>query len=202
MMITLVDYGMGNLRSVSKALEHLGAKVLITSNPQDLEQADKIVLPGVGAFGDAMEELRSRQLIDPLQSAAQSGRKILGICLGLQLLFPTSEESPSSIGLGCFPGKVKLFRSSNIKIPHMGWNSVKIKAKHPLLENVQDGSFFYFVHSYYAAPEENNILAAECTYGSETFAAMVGSGTIFATQFHPEKSQEAGLMILKNFIRW
>lgn len=201
-MILLIDYGMGNLRSVSKALEHLGADVRISGSPDDLEKAEKIVLPGVGAFGDAMEELRRRHLAEALQKAAFAGKKMLGICLGLQLLFPSSEEAPEIEGLAIFPGKVRRFRSPGVKVPHMGWNTVRITQPHPLLEGVPPDAYFYFVHSYYAAPQEAALIAAECLYGKESFAAMAGSGNIFATQFHPEKSQADGLRILKNFIRW
>ena len=201
-MIIIVDYGMGNLRSVSKALEHLGAKVKISSRSKEILQADKIILPGVGAFGDAMAELRKIELIDTLRDAFQNQKKILGICLGMQLLFSSSEESPEVEGLEFFKGKAQTFRSQDVKVPHMGWNSVKVSQNHPLLQGVPSGSYFYFVHSYYVVPKDHGLTAAECTYGSETFPAMIGTGHVFATQFHPEKSQEAGLKILKNFINW
>ena len=201
-MILVIDYGMGNLRSVSKALEHLGAQVKVSSEPSDIQSADKIVLPGVGAFGDAMAELKRFGLINPIKDAIQKKIPFLGICLGLQLLFPKSEESPKKTGLGIFTGEVKLFRSPNVKIPHMGWNSVKVVQKHPLLEGIEDKTFFYFVHSYYAVPKDNKLAALTCEYGEETFAAALGNDSVFATQFHPEKSQAAGLKILKNFISW
>ena len=201
-MILIIDYGMGNLRSVSKALERFGAKVEVSDQPKDLAKADKIVLPGVGAFGDAMEELAQRGFADPLKREIQTKKKLLGICLGLQLLFESSEESPGIPGLGIFPGTVIRFRSKDVKVPHIGWNSIMLRNSHPLLSNVPDQSFFYFVHSFYGKPAKKELSAADCTYGSETFPAMVGSPHVFATQFHPEKSQDAGLQILKNFVAW
>ena len=201
-MIVVVDYGMGNLRSVSKALEHLGGKVKVSSSPSDIKKADKLVLPGVGAFGDACEELSARNLTKPITEFIGSRKPFLGICLGLQLLFEESEESPGVRGLGIYPGKVQRFRSSNIKIPHMGWNDVRIVNGHPLLKGIVSGSFFYFVHSYYAVPEDPALTVCETVCGEEKFAAMIGTKTTFATQFHPEKSQAAGLALLKNFLAW
>ncbi len=200
-MIVVVDYGMGNLRSVSKALERFGGKVKVSSLPSDLEQADKLVLPGVGAFGDAMKELNARQLGEPILRHLGNQKPFLGICLGLQLLFESSEENPGVRGLSFFKGKVQRFKSSVVKIPHMGWNQVSIQNKHPLLTGVADNSFFYFVHSYYAQPEDAGLAAGVCQYGDEAFAAIIGEGAILATQFHPEKSQQAGLKILENFVR-
>ncbi len=201
-MITIIDYGMGNLRSVSKALEHLGAKVAITSSPSDIEAAEKLVLPGVGAFGDAMKELDRLKLSDPIREHVKKGKPFLGICLGLQLIFEESEETPGVRGLGMLKGKVQRFRSANVKVPHMGWNDVTLKQNHPLLQNVKDRSFFYFVHTFYPVPADSAVIAGTCTYGTETFCAMVGAKNLFAAQFHPEKSQEAGLEILKNYIGW
>lgn len=201
-MILVVDYGMGNLRSVSKALERLGASVKVSGKPKDISDAEKIVLPGVGAFGDAVSELQSAGLFNPLKEAIVLQKKFLGICLGLQLLMPSSEESPGAEGLGIFAGSVRMFRSKNIKIPHMGWNSVRLAQKHPLLKGLRDDAAFYFVHSFYAVPEDPQKIAASCEYGEESFPAMLGNGTVFATQFHPEKSQEAGLQILRNFVEW
>ncbi len=199
-MLLVIDYGMGNLRSVSKALEHLGGKVKISSNPDDLKTADKIVLPGVGAFGDAMAELRRQNLVEPIRAFAGSGKPFLGICLGMQLLFKSSEESPEAEGLDIFPGTVRRFRSKNVKIPQMGWNQAKLKKESPLTKGLPDNSYFYFVHSFYVAPEDQKITLGETTYGDETFTSILASDTVFATQFHPEKSQSAGLTILKNFI--
>jgi len=201
-MITIVDYGMGNLRSVSKALEHLGAKVRISSRPGEIEDAEKIILPGVGAFGDAAEGLRSQSLLAPLRSHITSGRPFLGICLGLQLLFESSEETPGIKGISVLKGAVRRFRSKDVKVPHMGWNQVKIRNSHPILTGIPENSYFYFVHSFYAVPEETAVIAAACQYGSEEFTAIVGSNNVVATQFHPEKSQRAGLQLLKNFVEW
>ncbi|MFA6599437.1 MAG: imidazole glycerol phosphate synthase subunit HisH [Candidatus Omnitrophota bacterium] len=201
-MIVVVDYGMGNLRSVSKALEHLGAKVKVSSSSADIARADKVVVPGVGAFGDAARELERLGLKEPLREFVWNKKPFLGICLGLQLLFDESEESPGQKGLGLFPGRVRLFPSGEVKVPHMGWNSVHLRFAHPLLAGVREGSYFYFVHSYYADPAEASVTAASCTYGDRTFTAILGTGNVFATQFHPEKSQSAGLAILKNFIAW
>ncbi len=201
-MITIVDYGMGNLRSVSKAIEHLGAPCTISSTAKALEKAQKIILPGVGAFGDAMKELKRLKLIEPIRQQAVEGKKILGVCLGLQLFFEKSEENPGIKGLGLIPGKILRFRSQQIKIPHMGWNDLKFRKEHPLLKGVPDHSYFYFVHSYYAKPDSTAAILASCQYGTETFPAIVGIKNLFATQFHPEKSQEAGLKILENFIAW
>lgn len=200
--ITVIDYGMGNLRSVSKALEHLGARVTVSSAASDIENADKIVLPGVGAFGDAAAELKRQNLMVPLQKAVQNKKPFFGICLGLQLIFKTSEESPAETGLELLPGEVRLFRSKDVKIPQMGWNRVSWQRPHPLVKNVPNESYFYFVHSYYAVPAKNEASLGRTTYGQETFTSVVAHENIFATQFHPEKSQEAGLEILKNFIAW
>jgi len=199
-MIVVLDYGMGNLRSVSKALEHLGAEVKVSSNPRDLEKAKKLVLPGVGAFGDAASELKTLKLFDPIRDYLKNQRPFLGICLGLQLLFAQSEESPEAEGLGIYPGTVKAFRSKSVKIPHMGWNQVAFQKAHPFFEGVKDKNYFYFVHSFYAAPEDSSLTAGSCDYGEESFTAILADNHVFATQFHPEKSQEAGLKILKNFL--
>lgn len=201
-MIVVLDYGMGNLRSVSKALEHLGAEVLVTSRSSDLVRAEKVVLPGVGAFGDASRELHASGLFNPLIDYIRGGGLFLGICLGLQLLFEESEESPGARGLGIFPGTVRLFRSPGVKVPHMGWNQVRLVKPHPLLSGIPDQSYFYFVHSFYAPAGIPNVSAAECVYGDEAFSAAIGTATLFAAQFHPEKSQAAGLQLLKNFVEW
>jgi len=201
-MIAIIDYGMGNLRSVSKALEYLGASYKLCSKGKDLAHAIKVILPGVGAFGDAMKELKARGFIGPINELVARETKLMGICLGLQLFFEKSEESPGIKGLGILKGSVKKFRSRNVKIPHMGWNDLKVLKKHPLLEGVSSGDYFYFVHSYCGKPSAKGLTLATCKYGSENFAAVIGNQHVFATQFHPEKSQEAGLRILKNFIRW
>ncbi len=201
-MIAIIDYGMGNLRSVSKALEYLGVSYKLCSQGKDLARATKVILPGVGAFGDAMKELRSRGFINPIRELVARKVKLMGVCLGLQLFFEKSEENPGVKGLGIFKGAVRKFRSTNVKIPHMGWNDLKILKKHPLLEGIPSGEYFYFVHSYFGVPSAKGLTLASCKYGRENFAAVLGNGHVFATQFHPEKSQEAGLCILKNFVRW
>lgn len=201
-MIAIIDYGMGNLRSVSKALEYLGASCELCPNGKDLAHATKVILPGVGAFGDAMKELRARGFIDPIGELLARKTKLMGVCLGLQLFFEKSEESPGVKGLGVFQGTVRKFRSTNVKIPHMGWNDLKVLKQHPLLEGIPSGEYFYFVHSYCGKPTARGLTLASCKYGREDFPAVIGNENVFATQFHPEKSQEAGLRILKNFIRW
>ena len=201
-MIAIIDYGMGNLRSVSKALEYLGASYKLCSQGKDLARATKVILPGVGAFGDAMKELKSRGFINVIGGLVTHKIKLMGVCLGLQLFFEKSEENPGVAGLGVFKGTVRKFRSKNVKIPHMGWNDLKVLKKHPLLEGIPNGEYFYFVHSYYGKPEAKSLTLASCKYGREDFPAVVGNEHVFATQFHPEKSQEAGLRILKNFIQW
>ena len=200
-MILILDYGMSNLRSVSKALEKLGAGVEISNKPGDVEKAEKLVLPGVGAFGDAMEELQTRKLASPLKKFVASGKPFLGICLGLQLLFDQSEETPGVTGLGIVPGKVVKFRSSeNHKVPHMGWNQLRFRdEKCPFVRGIKNGSFVYFVHSYFVQPERPEIVLAECEYNA-IFAAMIWDRNIFGCQFHPEKSQDAGMKMLENFI--
>lgn len=200
-MICVIDYGMGNLRSVSKALEKLGGKVSVSSDPKDLAMADKIVLPGVGAFGNGMRELKKRNLIDPILVASRQGKPFLGICLGMQLLFEESEESPGVRGLSLFAGRVQRFKTAGIKVPHMGWNAMEIQEPIvPLLKRLLQPSFFYFVHSYYPVPEDPTLVAGTTEYEGERFAAFVGKSSLWASQFHPEKSQEAGLQILRNFL--
>lgn len=202
MAVVVLDYGMGNLRSVSKALEHLGASVLLTEDPQDIAGAERLVLPGVGSFGDAVNELHSRGMFFPLRRYLQTGGPFLGICLGLQLLYAASEESPGAAGLGIFQDTVRLFPSEDIKIPHMGWNQVRwAMGEHPMKSGVPDMSFFYFVHSFYA-PCDNAITLGSCSYGGEKFSAAIAAKNIFASQFHPEKSQRHGLAVLKNFLAW
>jgi len=199
--IAILDYGMGNLSSVYKALLHLGANVIITSSPSVAARASKLILPGVGAFGDAMYELKQRKLITPLKKHIEKGKKFLGICLGLQLLFQASEESRGVKGLSIFNGQVQHFKTKKAKVPHMGWNQLLSIQKHPLLEKITSKDFFYFVHSYYPVPENSNCLA-KCKHGGEIFTAIAGNQNAVAVQFHPEKSQEPGLRLLNNFIRW
>jgi glutamine amidotransferase len=208
-MIAIVDYGMGNLRSVSKGFEKVGFPAVVTQDSSLIEKADGLVLPGVGAFKKAMENLEHLRLVDPILSFIQSGKPFLGICLGLQLLFSESEEFSLSKGLEVFKGKVIRFPFSlpgappatdSLKVPHMGWNSVRIERKNPALEKIQEGTHFYFVHSYFPVPDDPGIITTTTDYGGE-FVSSVGKGNLFACQFHPEKSQSAGLQILKNFGR-
>lgn len=200
-MICVVDYGMGNLRSVSKAIEKLGGEVRVSSDPEDLERAEKIILPGVGAFGDGIKELKKRNLLEVLRMFLLERKPFLGICLGMQLLFEESEESPDVQGLAVFKGKVQRFRRSGLKVPHMGWNQMKIhNTSFRAFQRLSDLSFFYFVHSFYPVPQDSSLVLGTCDYEGEEFPAFVGEGTVWASQFHPEKSQEAGLQILRNFV--
>lgn len=203
-MISIVDYGMGNLRSVQKGLEKVGSSAIIVSTPEQVRSASKLILPGVGAFGDAMKHLRERGLVEPLMEFARSGRPFLGVCLGLQLLFDSSNEEGEFTGLGLIPGSVKRFdfrdtpAGQGLKIPHMGWNAVAWEKPSPLLAGLSSGTYFYFVHAYHAVPADDAVILARCEYGY-AFTAMVQRDNIFAAQFHPEKSQHAGLRILQNF---
>ncbi|NWF52405.1 MAG: imidazole glycerol phosphate synthase subunit HisH [Nitrospirae bacterium] len=197
-MIVIVDYGMGNLRSVEKGFLKVGADVKVTSNPKVINDADAIVLPGVGAFRDCMRNLKDKYLIEPVIRSIQKGKPYLGICLGHQILFTESEEFGLTKGLDIFKGKVVKFPENNLKVPHMGWNTVKIIKRPPILSDIKDEKFFYFVHSYYVLPDDNGLIATITDYGI-TFVSMVWKNNIFATQFHPEKSQELGLKILKGF---
>lgn len=196
-MITIVDYGMGNLRSVQKAFEKIGYAAQITDNPQTVNQAKALVLPGVGAFGDCMSALQKHHLIDPLLEVIASGRPFLGICLGLQLLFDESYEFGKHKGLGIIRGIVERF-PQGMKVPHMGWNSLNIKKTTALLPDNSAQPYFYFVHSYYVVPEDRQVIAATTNYGQE-FVSMICKDNIYAVQFHPEKSQSLGLNLLKKF---
>ncbi len=198
-MIAIVDYGMGNLRSVEKALQKVGAETLVTSDAEKITGAEGLVLPGVGAFKDCMRNLEEYGLIDPLYQFIRSGRPFLGICLGLQLLFSESTEFGLCKGLDIIKGKVVRFpQNPTINVPHMGWNTVNIKEGVPLLQKIEDESYFYFVHSYYVIPEDESIIASTTHYGIE-FVSSICRNNIFACQFHPEKSQQLGLAILKRF---
>ena len=200
-MIAVIDYGMGNIGSVSKALESLGGDVKVTQAPSDLKKAEKIVLPGVGAFEDSMDALAELKLIGPLKEEIASGKIYLGICLGLELLFEKSEEGGSREGLGILKGDVVRFSGASLKVPHIGWNQVNIKNnKCPLFKGIDNDTFFYFVHSYYVRPESPDISAATTEYGDD-FTSMVWKDNIYAVQFHPEKSQDAGLKFLNSFMR-
>ncbi len=206
-MIAIIDYDIGNLRSVQKALEHVGADARLITTPQELARADKVVLPGVAAFGDAIEELRSMGLVDPLRKAIAEGMPFLGFCLGLQMLFETSSENGLHAGLGILPGKVVRFDFSSadlaghrLSVPHMGWNQLSIRRPCPMLDGVDDGAFVYFAHSYHVVPEDETVIATTTAYGLE-FVSSVWKDNIFATQFHPEKSQAVGLRLLENFVK-
>ena len=198
-MIAIIDYQMGNLRSVQKGFERIGAQATITSDPRDIEAADKVVLPGVGAFRDAAHELKQRELWEPIRSVIASGKPFLGICLGLQLLFDTSYEDGEHEGLGVIPGKVVRFDlPRSFKVPHMGWNEIEVVREAPILRDIPDGTHFYFVHSYHVVPDEPGVTALRSDY-HQPFCAMIWYKNLFATQFHPEKSQSQGLKILSNF---
>ena len=198
-MIAIIDYQMGNLRSVQKGFEKVGHAAVITSDAAELARADKIVLPGVGAFADAIAELRRRELVEPIRAAVASGKPFLGICLGLQLLFDVGHEDGTHEGLGVLRGEVRRFEvPAEFKVPHMGWNQGRIVRRAPVLEGIADGAHFYFVHSYYVVPEDPNLVAIETDY-HRPFCAAIWRDNLFATQFHPEKSQTDGLKLLKNF---
>jgi glutamine amidotransferase len=197
--IAIIDYQMGNLRSVQKGFEKVGQAAVITSDPRELAAAERVVLPGVGAFGDAIAELKRRELIEPIREAIAAGKPFLGICLGLQLLFDVGYEGGEYEGLGVLRGKVVRFDlPPPLKVPHMGWNRGRIRRRSPVLEGIADGAYFYFVHSYYVVPDDPAVVAIEAEYG-HPFCAAVWRDNLFATQFHPEKSQADGLRILKNF---
>ncbi len=201
-MIAIIDYGVGNLFSVEKAFAALGTEARLTSNPSEILHASKIVLPGVGAFGDCMKNLQESGLIPALLKAVSGNTPLLGICVGLQILFDGSEESPGINGLGLLAGTVRKIHAPGLKVPHMGWNSLEIsqpRREHDLFQGLSERPFTYFVHSYHAVPKENEIITATCEYG-ERITAAVAKGNIQATQFHPEKSGDVGLHILKNFV--
>lgn len=200
-MIAIVDYGMGNLRSVEKALMRVGADVRIVSDRQSVLAADALVLPGVGAFGDCIRNLEKVRLVEAIHEFITSKRPFLGICLGFQALFESSEEAPGVKGLAIFPGTVPRFAANGLKVPHMGWNQLLVKKPGcPLFKGVADGSYVYFVHSYYCAPNDNSLTCGTTEYGVE-FCSMLWAGNVFATQFHPEKSQAVGLKMLENFVK-
>lgn len=201
--IAVIDYDMGNLHSACKGLENAGAKTVVTDSAAELHAADAIVLPGVGSFDPAMQHLRSRDLEQPIKAAIASGKPFLGICLGLQILFESSEEGTEP-GLGVIPGTVKRFRSEpGITIPHMGWNQLDLtQPQCALWQNLPTEPWLYFVHSYYAAPTDSAIRAATTTHGSQTVTVAIARDNLMAVQFHPEKSSTAGLQVLSNFVRF
>lgn len=203
-MIAIIDYGMGNLRSVQKGFEKVGFDAVVTQDPQKVLEADKIVLPGVGAFADCMRNLEQGGFVEPILKVIRDGRPFLGICLGLQLLFTESEEFGLHKGLDVIPGRVVRFpegmeeNGEGLKVPHMGWNQISFRRKPPVFAGIEEGSNVYFVHSYYVKPEDEGVVATTTNYGIE-FCSSIWKDNIVATQFHPEKSQEIGLRILKNF---
>ncbi len=198
-MIAIIDYGAGNIQSVSKALKHIGCDAFVTRDKEQILKADGAVLPGVGSFGDTMNTMKAYGIKDTVIEYTKSGKPFLGICLGLQLLFPASEESPEAKGLGIFDGTItKIPSGGGLKIPHIGWNSLDIKKKDGLFKGIDNNPYVYFVHSYFLNATDKNIVSAQTEYGV-TIDAAVEMGNVFATQFHPEKSGETGLKILKNF---
>ena len=200
-MIAIVDYDAGNVKSVEKAIEKIGAEHILTSDPEQIKNADTVILPGVGNFGDCMDKLISRGLDKAIKDFAASGRPFLGICVGLQLLFDESEESPGVPGLGILKGKIKRFPGGDdLKVPQIGWNDI-FSCRGKLFEGIEDNTFFYFVHSYYLEASDRSIVSSNASYGV-TFDSSVESGNVFATQFHPEKSSDAGLKVLTNFLKF
>jgi imidazole glycerol-phosphate synthase subunit HisH len=202
--IAVIDSGSGNLRSVQRALMAVGGEPVLTSDPDRVRKADRIVLPGQGAFGDCMDNLRSRGLEEAIREVVRAGKPYFGICLGLQILFASSEESPASPGLALLPGRVRRFAPTAGKVPHMGWNSVSHAGaaslgSDPLLAGIPDQTYFYFTHSFYAETDSDELACLRCDYGGD-FVAAVRKDNLFACQFHPEKSQGAGLKLLANFI--
>ena len=198
-MIGIIDYDAGNIRSVEKALSYLGEKTVVSRNPETLKNADKVILAGVGSFGQAMENLHRYELVPVIRDMIEDGKPFLGICLGLQLLFESSEESPGAEGLGILKGKIlKIPSSPGLKIPHMGWNSLQLQNNGRLFRNIPQDTYVYFVHSYYLQAQEPEIVKAVTGYGTEIHAS-VEKDNVFACQFHPEKSGKYGLEILKNF---
>ena len=211
-MIAIIDYGMGNLRSVQKAFETVGYSAVVTRDSQVVREADRVVLPGVGAFADCMANLERYDLIEPIRRAIVSGKPFLGICLGLQVLFTESEEFGTHKGLDVIHGKVVRFPAApsrgqatpaepRLKVPHMGWNEITVTKPSPVLAGLASGTHLYFVHSYYVVPDDPALVSTQTAYGV-TFASSISRGNIFACQFHPEKSQRAGLQLIRNFGAW
>ena len=199
--IVIIDYGMGNLRNVQKGFEKIGFEATLTRSKKEIGRASAIVLPGVGAFKDCMENLEKYGLVDPLLQSIEKGKPYLGICLGLQILFSKSEEFGSHKGLDLIRGNVVKFKPNpEHKVPHMGWNTIEKKREVPMLQGVEDGDFFYFVHSYFVVPEEAQVISTFTTYGNP-FVSSISKENLFATQFHPEKSQQKGLRLLENFVK-
>lgn len=202
-MVGIIDYGMGNLGSVSNAFRFLGLDARIITRKDEMESCRAVLLPGVGAFGDCMNHLVEHDFVDAICTWIRAGKPMMGICLGLQALFDSSEETPGVPGLGIFPGTVKRFDlPADLKVPQIGWNRInEVQPGCPMFDGIDNGSFFYLVHSYYVCPEDDSIVAGKTDYGIE-YCSCVWKENVFATQFHPEKSQAAGLRMLKNFQRW
>ncbi len=199
-MVAIIDYDAGNIRSVEKAIRYLGKEAVVTSDPEKILAADRVILPGVGAFGDAMKRLHAMGLVEVIRQVAERGTPFLGICLGLQLLFEKSEESPGVAGLGLLRGEIlRLPELPGLKVPHIGWNSLKYPNPGRLFRGIPEDSYVYFVHSYYLKAQDEGIVTATTEYGTLVHAS-VESGNLFACQFHPEKSSETGLTILENFL--
>ncbi len=195
----IIDYGMGNLRSVEKALEAVGGQPIITGDPEIIRKSERLILPGVGAFGDAMENIKKIGADRAILEAVKAGKPLLGLCLGLQLLFSRSEEFGNHLGLNLIPGKVRRFQDSALPVPHVGWNQIEDIRTNPLLENISGGSYFYFVHSYFAEPDSDAHVLSWTTYG-ERFCSIANRGSVWGAQFHPEKSQDVGKQLLRNFL--
>jgi glutamine amidotransferase len=203
-VIAIIDYKAGNLTSVRLALEHIGAECEITNDPAKIFAAERVIFPGVGAAAEAMKNMRELNLLEPLKKVVADGVPFLGICLGTQIIFESSEEDGGVPCVGLIPGRVQRFSTSDpsYKIPQMGWNTVEFKVEHPLFNGIEDSSEFYFVHSYYPAPSDPAYVVGETEYADVRFASAVGKGNLFATQFHPERSGRIGLKLLENFSRW
>lgn len=199
-MIAIIDYGMGNLRSVQKAFERLGVEATITSDVETVQSASKVVLPGVGAIADAIRELQRAKMVDAIFQTIESNKPFLGICLGFQALFEESEENGGTKGLGIFKGRVLRFpESKEYVVPHMGWNDLQFKKDVPIYKGIKPTDYVYFVHSYYVATDDESIIATTTSYDNVDFCSSIARGNVFGTQFHPEKSQDVGLKILQNF---
>lgn len=199
MKIVIVDYGAGNLHSVARAVENEGVRPLITSSSRYLDEADGLIVPGVGAAEDTMRNLREHELVEPIKEYIASGRPYLGVCMGQQALFEYSEENDRQECLGVLPGRIARL-PDDLKVPHMGWNRVRFVREHPIFDGIEDGSYFYFVHSFYPEPADRDVVIGETDYGV-TFPSVVARDNVVATQFHPEKSGEAGLRMYRNFLQ-